>query len=92
MTGKSSWGDSLQKDEERKQKLSEKMSGENNPMFGKPNGHQGKPLSDCVKKVLSSKLKGRVFSEETRKKMSEAQKGNKNACRKKADFNENYKD
>jgi group I intron endonuclease len=54
------------------------MSGENNPMFGKPGGMLGKNMSDSAKKKLSeSRLGennpffGKTHSEETRRKMKE---------------------
>lgn len=62
--------------------LSEKYSGENNPMFGKSFNH-----SEDTKKLISDKMKGKnkgkdpwnkgkdnVYSEETLKSMSESQK------------------
>lgn len=53
--------------EEMKRKLSERFSGENNPMFGKN-------LSEQARKIISESLRNRVYSEETRKRMSEARK------------------
>ncbi len=53
--------------EETKRIMSEKMKGANNPNFGKP-------LSNDVKEKMRQKLVGRVFSEETLKRMSEAAK------------------
>ena len=48
---------------ETRQKLSEALSGENNPNFGKQ-------FSEETRQKLSEALKGRTFSEETRKKIS----------------------
>ena len=49
--------------EEHRKKLSEALSGENNPNFGKQ-------FSNETRQKLSESLKGRTFSEETRQKMS----------------------
>jgi len=54
--------------EERRARFKERMSGINNPNFGKP-------LSDETKQKLSDSLKGRVISEETRVKTSQTMKG-----------------
>jgi len=54
--------------EERREKFKELMSGENNPCFGKPK-------SDETREKLSKALKGRVITEESRKKRSETMKG-----------------
>jgi group I intron endonuclease len=54
--------------EERRIQFKEKMSGKNNPNFGKP-------CSDETKQKLSDALKGREISEESRKKRSETMKG-----------------
>jgi len=54
--------------EERRARFKERMSGINNPNFGKS-------LSDETKQKLSNALKGRVISEETRIKTSQTMKG-----------------
>lgn len=54
--------------EDVKQKLSERMKGKNNPMFGKC-------LSEEHKKKISKGNKGKSISEETKRKMSEFHKG-----------------
>ncbi len=54
--------------EERRENFKSRMSGENNPNFGKP-------LSDVTKEKLSKALKGRVISEESRKSRSLKMKG-----------------
>lgn len=54
--------------EETKRKLSEKLSGEKHPNYGKP-------MSEDQKKLRSDIFKGRVFSEETIDKMREAKIG-----------------
>ena len=53
--------------EETRKKMSEALKGEKNPNFGK---HQ----SEDTRKKLSESLKGRTFTEEWRKKISEAAK------------------
>jgi hypothetical protein len=55
--------------------------GKKRPGIGKimSKNNKGKPLSDKHKKKLSIALKGRIFSIETRKKMSEARKGDKSS-------------
>lgn len=55
---------------EYKKKVSDALKGENNPLWGKPAWNKGKRCPQ-----ISAGLKGRQFSEETRRKMSEAQKG-----------------
>jgi group I intron endonuclease len=54
--------------EERRARFKERMSGPNNPNFGKP-------CSEETKQKLSESLKGRVISEETREKTSQTMKG-----------------
>jgi len=54
--------------EETKQKISEALKGENNPMYGKK-------FSEEHKRKIGEASKDRKFSEETRQKMSEAKKG-----------------
>lgn len=49
-------------------KLSERMSGKNNPRYGKH-------LSEETKRKISESEKGKIISEETRKKISEANRG-----------------
>jgi hypothetical protein len=68
--------------EETKRRISEAKKGEKNPMFGKHPVNFGISLSDEIKQKLSKALKGRispnkgkVFSEEHRKKLSEARIG-----------------
>ena len=55
--------------EETKEKISEKLKGENNPMYGKQ-------LSEEHKQKLSESHKGKHPSDETRIKMSNSEKGN----------------
>ena len=61
--------------EETKIKLSEINSGSNHPQYGKPAWNRGKTTPDDVKKKISEANKGHKVSEESRKKMSEAHKG-----------------
>ena len=59
--------------DEFKTSLSKKMSGENNPMFGRHGDSHpsfGKPVSDVTRKKISDSLVGRHLSEETKKKIS----------------------
>jgi hypothetical protein len=65
--------------------ISERMSGEKNPMYGKPAVNRGVPLSDETKKKLSKSLKGRIsprkgykFTNEEKKQISERMSGEKN--------------
>ena len=51
------------------------ICGEGHPCFGKPSTMLGKKQSDDAKQKISLKMKGRVASEETKKKMSENNKG-----------------
>ena len=68
------------KTEEHKNKISEtlkgKLAGENNPMYGKRH-------SEATREKISKAEKGKYVSEETRRKLSEAGKGNKNMLGKK---------
>lgn len=64
---------SLTKDTKRK--ISELLSGENHPFYGKHH-------SDSTRRQISVKLKGRTLSEETRRKMSESQKRRRKAASK----------
>lgn len=59
---------SMNKSDEQKQKLSEAMKGEGNPMYGKP-------CSDETRRKISEAKKGKTISDETRRKISEANKG-----------------
>ena len=59
--------------EEWKQDMSEKMSGENNPMFGKnPRDFMTEETKIEQSKKISEALKGREFSEEWKQKLSKA--------------------
>lgn len=60
---------------ETKQKLSERFSGKNNPMYGIPSPMTGKKHSDEIRKKISNKLMGHTVSEDCRKKISEANTG-----------------
>lgn len=63
-----------QHSEETKQRMREVKTGEQNGFFGRQH-------SEEAKRLIGSKSRGRVFSEETRKKMSEAQKRRQQAIR-----------
>ena len=56
--------------EEMKQKMSDRMKGENHPMYGKH-------ISEEHKRRISEKLKGRHLSEKARENISSAKKGKK---------------
>ena len=71
-----------------KKNLSEKLSGKNNPNYGKPrrdevkkkisDGNRGKVRSEDVRNRIRDSLLGRKASVETRKKISESLSGEKN--------------
>lgn len=83
-----SGGDHATHSAETRRKISEAMSGEKNPNFGKPMsdeqrkkisesmiGQKRKPLSAETRRKISESNKGKTMSAEVRRKMSEAQKG-----------------
>lgn len=68
--------------EDTRKKMSEALSGENNPMFGKPSAFKDKHHSAEARKKMSEALKGennplfgKHHSAEARKKMSKSKKG-----------------
>lgn len=69
--------------EEHRKMMSERFSGEKNPMYGvrltgEKNPNYGKPMPEETKRKLSEANKGKSrnpFSEETRRKLSESNKG-----------------
>ena len=69
--------------EEHRKMMSERFSGEKNPMYGirltgEKNHNHGKPMPEETKRKLSEANKGKSrnpFSEETRRKLSESSKG-----------------
>lgn len=71
--------------DERRECMREKMTGENNPAFGKPKSDEtkkklsealtGRVISDESRRKTSQTMTGVPKSEETRKRMSEARKG-----------------
>lgn len=74
--------------DEAKKKISESLSGENNPFFGKTHTEEckqrmrekakyRKPVSQETREKLSKIHKGVKFTDEHRRKISEAQKGEK---------------
>lgn len=62
---------------EVRQKMSQRQSGENNPMYGKPSPMKGKRHSPETLKKMSDAAKGKKHTAETRRKISEIQKGKK---------------
>ena len=64
--------------EEQKRKLSEALSGEKNPMFGKHFSEEHKKKLSEAKIGEKHPMFGKHFSEEHNKKISEAQTGNHN--------------
>lgn len=56
-------------------KMSIRMSGENNPNYGKPGAMLGKHLSEEAKKKIGDANRGHKHSEETKKLISEKKKG-----------------
>lgn len=68
--------------EEHKRKLSEALSGDKNPMYGRPRSEEtkrrmSKPRSEEAKRRMSEAQKGQKRSEETKQKISEKMKGDK---------------
>lgn len=64
-------------------KLRAKMTGENNPQYGKKgveSAAYGRKQSDESKQKISQALTGRKVSVETRRKISEAKRGEKSPC------------
>lgn len=57
--------------EDIRKKISEKFSGKNHPMYGKPGAMLGKHLSDDTKEKIRSKSIGRKFSDDVRRSLSE---------------------
>ena len=85
--------------EEHKRKISEAISGEDHPMYGKSHdeeskekmkeSHKGKSLSKEHKDKLSQTLSGRHIKKETRKKISKAKTGTKHSEETKKKMREN---
>ena len=61
-----------------KNKMSEAKKGENNPMYGKQGYWKGKHLSEETKNKMSEAKKGKKLSDEAKKKIGAANKGNTN--------------
>jgi group I intron endonuclease len=61
-------------DEWRKH-ISEKMSGEGNPMYGVPSPMKGKKFTQEHRNKISAALSGRKLSEETKRKLSQSKIG-----------------
>lgn len=56
-------------------------SGQNHPCYGKHSHRKGISLSETHKQRISNSLKGYKPSDETKKKLSESRRGNKNAVK-----------
>lgn len=69
--------------EEQKKKLSDRMKGKNNPMFGRN-------FSQEHRKKLGEASKGRIYTEEQKKKLSESKIGDRNPMFGK-DFSEEHR-
>ncbi len=66
--------------EEFKEKMSKRMSGKNNPMYGIPSPNTGKKFTEEHKKKMSENhkgMKGKKHSEESKKRMSKNHSGDK---------------
>lgn len=64
--------------EERRQKKSQKVTGNKNPMFGKrgeDSPHYGKPRPLEAREKIAKGLRGRTVSQETREKQSQVRQG-----------------
>lgn len=61
--------------DEWRQRISEAMSGEGNPMYGVPSPMKGKKFTQEHKNRISKALSGRKLSEDTKRKLSRARKG-----------------
>lgn len=62
--------------EETRRKLSAARTGDKNPRFGLPGTFNGKTHSIRSKQMMSEKQQGKIRSDETKKKISDAQTGN----------------
>ena len=61
--------------DEWRQRISEAMSGEGNPMYGVPSPMKGKKFTQEHKNRISKALSGRKLSEDTKRKLSQARNG-----------------
>ena len=59
--------------------MREKNTGKNNPMYGKVSPKKGTKISESTRNKIKEKRANQIFTVDTRKKMSESHKGNKNA-------------
>lgn len=66
--GQQAWNKGIHHTEEHKRKISDAVSGEKNPFYGKIHSNESR-------KKIGEKSKDRIPSEETRRKMSEAGRG-----------------
>jgi hypothetical protein len=64
---------------EHRQLMSEKMRGDNNPMFGKPGARLGKTHTEESKLKIREARSRQTITEHTRQKMSETRQNNVNA-------------
>jgi hypothetical protein len=77
-TGFDTTGLSIPKTEEHKRKISEAISGEKHPFYGKPSPRRGATLTEESRSKISKSLSGRARSPESRQKQSASIKGKNN--------------
>jgi hypothetical protein len=77
-TGFDTTGVSIPKSEEHRRKISEAISGEKHPRFGKPGTRLGATTSNETRRKISKTLQGRKRSEESRKKQACSVSGQNN--------------
>jgi hypothetical protein len=76
---------------EQREKMRLRMSGENNPMFGKTHSEEIRKKISDLNKGKPSTFKGKKHSEESKQKMSDACKGKKHSEESKQKMSESQK-